>query len=132
MELLESDETFYGVIYSDGHVKLQDVSTECIRDKWIPLATYTPLGERTKVILFKCQILAKKFSKRNLPSQWITGAVRLSKDNIRFLIEKNLDLEVFDFPKKMKDNPNIELGFEVLDLQDPDLGYYRPYQLRNL
>lgn len=130
---LAAEETIYACLYSDGHVHLKDVGKECIKEQWIPIAIYRMADGQPTVILFKSQELVRKFGKRNLPSNWTHGAVQLSQKNLDWLITKNLNLEVFDFPKKLKDNPDIELGFEVMEFQDePDLHYRRNYEVKKL
>lgn len=107
----------YGVFYSDGHMTPQNVKYECQKDQWVPLTVH-----QNTVFLCISELVARNFSKRNLPKHWTQGAVLLQQNDIDHISKKGFNIELLTFPKKLKDK--IQLGFEIFELQsEPDLFY---------
>lgn len=106
----------FAALFCDGHLTIDALRPECIAEKWIPVATNV---DTHSIILFPFQDMVKKFCKKNYPKNWMAGAVFVTDDSFRWIAEKGLNTEVWDFPKKM---PLSRLSFEVLELsEEPDL-----------
>lgn len=110
----------YAVLYTDGHINMQNIKYECQEQMWVPITTYKD-NKESVVILCESDIIARNFSKRNLPSNWVKGSILLSPFDIDKIKDK-FKIEIFKFPRKIKDQ--FELGFEIIELPvEPDLFY---------
>jgi hypothetical protein len=68
--------------------------------------------------MFLDEKIAKSFIKRNLPKEWQKGAVTLCDEDLKHLRNKGCDIEVYDYPKKIGDLKDIEIGFEIHEFQE--------------
>ena len=113
----------FALLYTDGQLRLRDIMKECVQEKWIPLFVYRESDSDNPILpVFNDQNIAKSFMKRNLPKDWSHGTIMLSEDDLNSIKEKGWTLQVFDFPRKIKDCVNILMGLEIFELQEePDL-----------
>lgn len=113
----------FALIYTDGQLKLNDIIKECINQKWIPLMIYRDIIKSVVHIpLFNCESVAKSFMKRNLPKSWSHGTIALCNNDLVSLSTKGWILQNFEFPNKIKDRTDIQIGFEIFELDEsPDL-----------
>ena len=112
------------IIFSNGQVNLSELSFECREKKWIPLAAIKHKNGSIHIPCFDTNDLAKQFAKRNLPKEWIRGAIKLGENEINFISQKGWIFEKFNYPNLLKDRSDIELGFEILDFcEKPELLY---------
>jgi hypothetical protein len=108
------------IICTDGQLGLTEIQKECVKGKWIPLLV---LKQNNNLILpiFNLVEIARKFIKRNLPKEWNHGCVFLCEDDIVAIKKRDWKIEIFDFPRKVNENPEIELGFEIHEFEEePD------------
>ena len=96
----------FAILHTDGNLKLKDLYTECRDQKWIPILTY-----ENKVVCFHFQDVAKRFAKRNLPKDWLTGAIQLDRDAIKKIRDSGLKIDILDYPKKL----NVKFELEVIE-----------------
>jgi len=108
------------IICTDGQLSHKDIQRECIKQKWIPLLTLKS-QEKTILPVFNLADIAYKFVVRNLPKEWKHGCVHLTNDDIATIIKKNWTIQPMDFPRKIKDNPEFEMSFEIHEFtEEPD------------
>lgn len=110
------------ILCSDGQLALNDIIKECITQKWVPLLTYQDKKtENIYVPIFSIQDTAKNFIKRNLPKNWIKACICLSDQEIKTINSLNYKIEHFSFPRKINENPDIRMGFQIIEFdQQPD------------
>lgn len=114
------------LIYSDGSISPTDLKKECQNQKWIPLAVVKDKVEQIFVICFNSQDIARKFSKRNFPKNWIQGSIKLSDADLNFIDKKKWKIKILDFPRLLNSHPEYTLSFEILDFyEEPELFYTR-------
>lgn len=115
------------ILFTDGVLKLHEID-ECKKEKWVPLCVYREKSTDgvPTVIGFDNQEIAKKFAKRNLPKDWLRGCVELVEEDVAWIKDKGWKIEVFTFPKLMKNHSLYEISFEVVELSgEPELHYQR-------
>lgn len=85
-----------------GDMNLREVFSECRTGKFVPLLIYEFEG---KMILpyFTSANVCKRFCERNLPKKWPSGAVYLTKDDMKILAEKEIQVKEFQWPRNIKD-----------------------------
>lgn len=105
----------YGIIFTDGELKPQDVYNECTKGAWIPLACIP--GEKPIVLLANSPIIANNFIKRNIPRHWTKGGIRLDEKYLEIIKNNGWDYEILNFPRKMQQ----KLEFVVLELDEEPL-----------
>lgn len=94
---------------------------ECPSQKWAPIFAYYE-NELTYIPLFYDQITVKKFAKRNLPKDWLQGAVFMIPENITWMENKGWKMKTFVFPQLMTNKPGITVGFEIMEfLEKPEI-----------
>lgn len=92
---------------------------ECRSNKWFPILTYILDGQQV-VPVFSDTKVARNFIKRNLPKDWLHGAITLSDDDAAEL-SKKFQVRELNYPNLMKDLPGIEWKEEVIELDtEPD------------
>ena len=112
------------IIFSNGQINLSEINFECREKKWIPLAALKHKDGKISIPCFETSDTAKQFAKRNLPKEWVRGAIYLGDNEKNFILEKGWSLEKFNFPRIFKNHPTITLDFEVLDfLEKPSVLY---------
>lgn len=109
----------YAVLCSDGMIDVTAILKECRHQKWAPIVSYRKNSAPAITIIpvFDDPNIAKNFAKRNLPKDWLRGAVFLTPKNIEWIAKKGWEIEEMNFPKLVRDLP-ITLGFEILDFFD--------------
>lgn len=86
-----------------GHMSVQQIQYELKADKVCPLLVYEFEGE-TIIPLFVSKKVCHDFLKRNLPREWISGAVDLTPEDLEVLCEQDhLKARKFEWPRKIKD-----------------------------
>jgi len=110
----------FAILCTAGEMSISDVAKECTNEQWVPLLVYRRKGETTPIIpLFITQDTARSFAKRNLPPPH--GAVLLSEEDIKKIQSKGWILEIMDFPKKIKERIDIDIGLEIHEfIEKPD------------
>lgn len=113
------EKAMMAILCSDGQLKINDIVKECVSQKWIPLLTYRYKDESEIYLpIFSIQDTAKDFIKRNLPKEWLKACIYLSVDDIEKINSLKWRVEHFSFPRKIVQNPNIILGFEIFEFQE--------------
>lgn len=105
------------LLCTNGQMTVSDVISECVEQKWIPLFIFREIN--TNIInlpLFHDISIAKAFMKRNLPKKWSHGSFLLCQEDMNVIISKGWNLKVYDFPNKIVDRKDIELGFEIFEM----------------
>lgn len=97
-------------------MKLQDMRNECLTGKWVPLVVFRQDG-KTILPVFESMAIAQRFARRNFPKKWLTGAVNLDTRDSELLAGKNIQITIFQFPRKLGDG--VELDIEIHEY-DPD------------
>jgi hypothetical protein len=106
------------ILCTDGQMNFGDVTKECVEGKWIPLLIYKQKKEETIYLpVFSIETTAKDFIKRNLPKPWIHGGVYLTDDDLKEIDNRGWKLDHITFPRKILNNPDFELGFEIHEFQ---------------
>lgn len=112
----------YVVIYSDGQVSLSDMHTDCRSRSWIPMAVLRGKDGKITVPCFHDMDCAKGFATRNMPRHWVRGSVMLAKEDIETIKSKGWDMELFDFPRLVRDRDDSKLDFEIYEFDSkPEL-----------
>jgi len=94
--------SFFIPFTTEGQMNVSDIKKECQSEGWIPLLYYE--FEDKKVIpIFKNSDICRKFLKRNLPKDHLTGAVELTPDDQKQLDESEYEFKYFDHPRKISD-----------------------------
>lgn len=103
-------------------MSLNDISKECVKQKWVPLLVYRRKGSEQPILpIFALLDTARAFSKRNLPKDWLKGTVSLTDVDIEEIKSRGWVMESFDYPRKMKDLPDIEFGLEIHEFAEEPL-----------
>lgn len=117
----------YAVLCSDGLIDANAVLKECRVQKWAPIVAYRKNDTPDKAVIpvFDDPNTAQKFAKRNLPSEWLRGAVFLIPPNLEWIKNQGWEVERMTFPKLVKDLP-LTLGFEILEfIEQPEVFIHR-------
>ncbi len=85
-----------------GDMSYREVFKECGSEKFAPLLLYEYEGKRI-LPFFDNAETCRKFCRRNLPKEWPSGAVHLTKEDLGVLATQNLMFEKFHWPRKIKD-----------------------------
>ena len=108
------------IINTDGQMKISEIQKECISGKWIPLLIYK-INNKKVIPVFNLTDIARNFIKRNLPKSWTHGCVFLADTDIEKIIKTGLEIQPFEFPRKINENPDIKFDFEIHEfLEEPD------------
>lgn len=111
-------------LYSNGQIELNELSTECRKSKWIPIAVLRCSDGSTIVPTFVHESTVKDFSRRNFPKGWVVGAVLLSENDIDLIKKKSWKIMMLNYPRLFTDHPEYKLDFEIIDFSDePNLAY---------
>ena len=112
----------FALICTNGQMTVSDIISECVNQKWIPLFIFRDkINSRINLPIFHDESIAKSFMKRNLPKKWSHGSFCLCQEDINLIIAKGWNLQVFDFPNKIIDRSDIEIGFEIFEMANkPD------------
>lgn len=111
-------------LYSSGQIELNELSIECKKSRWVPIAVLRCLDGSTVIPTFISESTAKDFSKRNFPKEWVIGAVILSENDIDFIKKKCWKIMTLNYPKLFTSHPEYKLDFEIIDFNDePNLAY---------
>lgn len=110
----------FAILCTDGQMSVNDVAKECVPGQWVPLLVYRHKGEQTPIIpMFEDALTARSFAKRNMKPPF--GAVRLSDEDITNIKDKGWVTDLMEFPRKLKDRQDIELGLEIHEFfEQPD------------
>ena len=110
------------ILCSDGQLNINDVTRECITQKWVPLLVYKDNDDGSIFLpVFSLIDTAKDFIKRNLPKNWIKASVILSNEDICAAKDRGWNIEHFSFPRKINGSQKITLGFEIHEfVEQPD------------
>ena len=98
---------------------ISDIINECVEQCWVPLFVYRN-KETSQISLpvFNELSVAKSFMKRNLPKKWSLASFTLCQEDLDLVVAKGWRLHIFDYPNKIVDITDIELGFEILDTKE--------------
>ena len=108
------------VICTDGQMKIDEIEKECVTGKWIPLLIYKTNNKKILPV-FNLEDVARSFVKRNLPKNWAHGCVFLADSDIEKILKNDWEIQPFDFPRKLNENPEIQFDFEIHEFQEePD------------
>lgn len=112
----------YVVLYSDGQVSVDELDSDCRSRSWIPMAVLRHSDGRTTVPCFTDVDCARSFSNRNIPKGWTRGSILLGEDDLSSIKSKGMELDMFEFPRLVKDRKDCRLDFEILEFgEKPDL-----------
>jgi len=110
------------ILYTDGQMRLNEVSRECVSGKWIPVLVYRIKDSEAPILpVFLLQDTARAFSKRNLPKNWQHGAVTLTDEDVAAIKARGWLLDLYHFPKRICDREDLEIGFEIHEFEDTPL-----------
>lgn len=105
----------FAVLCTDGELDLNAVRNECVPGKWVPVFVYKVNADDSPIVpVFRDAITAKKFAKRNLPKNWMLGAVELTDRDIEWIKEKEWIIKEMTYPHKVD---NYHCGFEILEFE---------------
>ena len=110
------------ILCSDGQLNINDVTQECITQKWVPLLVYKNHDDGLIYLpVFSIIDTAKDFIKRNLPKSWLKASIFLSDEDMISVKNKGWKIEHFSFPRKINSSKTITLGFEIHEfVEQPD------------
>lgn len=104
------------ILCADGQLKVNDIKTECVKGKWVPILTYSIEGEDgTHVPLFHDDKTARSYIKRNLPKDWVHGGIVLTDEEVQWIKDKGWTIREMSYPNKMCDIPGLKFGLEILE-----------------
>ena len=110
--------------YSNGQIQLNEISVECKKSKWTPIAVLRCADGSIVVPTFIHESTVKDFSRRNFPKVWLIGAILLSENDINFIKKKCWKFMVLNYPRLFTNHPEYKLDFEIIDFDDePSLVY---------
>lgn len=108
------------IICTDGQMQIADIRKECKSEKWIPIFVYKT-SEETVIPVFHDNFVAKSFIKRNLPNDWVRGAIILTDEDIAWIKDKGWKIREMTYPNKLTGLKDIQMTFEILELRsEPD------------
>jgi len=112
----------FALLCTNGQMTVSDVICECVEQKWIPLFVFRDkVSSKISLPVFHDESIAKSFMKRNLPKKWSHGSFLLCEEDINIIISKGWNLHIFEFPNKIIDRLDIEIGFEIFEMANkPD------------
>lgn len=114
----------YFVIYSDGQISTQEISSDCQKNSWIPITTIEYKSGDKTIPCFYDANSAKTFAVRNFPKNWLKGIVFLEQEDLIDILSNGYKIDKFSFPKLFKDRQDCVLNFVILDFKTtPDLYY---------
>ena len=101
---------------------ISDIINECVEQCWVPLFVYKNKETgQVSLPVFNDLSVAKSFMKRNLPKRWSLASFTLCQEDLDLAVAKGWKLHLFEYPNKIVDISDIELGFEILDTSEkPD------------
>jgi len=109
----------WAVLCTDGQLDLNAVRNECVPGKWVPLFVYRMNPDEKPIVpVFRDELTTKKFTKRNLPKNWMRGGVELTDRDVEWMKEKGWIIKEMSYPHKVD---NYICGFEILEFAEaPD------------
>jgi len=85
-----------------GDMNFKEVKRECADNKFVPILVYVYEGKRV-MPYFSSGNVCKDFCRRNLPKEWLSGAVTLGQEELEKLAaDNNMDVKLFDWPRNIK------------------------------
>jgi len=112
--VLRESNMLYAIVCTQGNMKLQDIRNECLAQKWVPLLVFHQ-DDKTILPLFESATVARRFSERNLPKKWLTGAVNLDLRDGEIIGKKDIQCVVYQFPQKLKDFVEFDVEIHEYD-----------------
>lgn len=108
------------ILCTEGRMKYQEIKEECPSGKWAPIFCYIE-DSKTKVPVFFEEQVAIAFVRRNLPKDWVKGAVILTDRDLEWIKNKGWEIRQMSYPNKLKDIKNIKFDLEILEFEEqPD------------
>lgn len=110
----------FAILCSDGAVKPEDIVGQSGNEQLVPLAVTKPRGNPNgtpTLLLFDDEETAKKFAKRNFPSDWLLSVVMLPDADCEWVKERGWNVEKVPYAKRMGDHPDYELTYAVLEFK---------------
>lgn len=110
----------FAILCTDGQMSVNDVAKECVSGQWVPLFVYRHKGDQTPIVpIFQDALTARSFAKRNMGPPH--GAIRLTEEDLAIIQAKGWKTDLMDFPRKLKDRQDIEIGLEIHEMEEePD------------
>lgn len=101
-------------------MKYHEVKEECSSGRWAPIFCYRE-NSKTVIPIFSDENIAIAFVRRNLPKDWVKGAVVLTNRDLDWMVEKGWQIKEMIYPNKLKDIKNIKFDLEILEFEEtPD------------
>lgn len=98
------------IFYSDNELNLENVKEECLKGKWVAVASYNE-ENKSKIICFDHLGIAKDFLKRNFKKMEMLGLITVPNEEYERIKEKH-SIECFSFPRKIS-----SIKIEVIELE---------------
>ena len=101
-----------------GEMSIAETCKEFPRDTAVPLLVCVQ-GERRFIPAFHAPETCRNFCRRNFPKEWVSGQVILPDEDVETLKQSGFEIEVFGFPKLLKDRVTFEAHIHFLVDVDP-------------
>lgn len=108
------------ILYTEGRMKHHEIRGECVSGSWAPILCYKQNKSRV-VPVFYDEKVAVSFVRRNLPKDWVKGAILLTDKDLDFIRKKGCILRKMEYPNKLTDIKDIVFDLEIIEFeQEPD------------
>jgi len=94
----------------------REIKAECSVEKWLPILVMRSEKEPGPVVpVFDSRDIARKFAKRNLPSNWLCGTVVLRRRDAEWMDNHGWHAKKLDYPRKLTDV--VKFDIEILEYE---------------
>lgn len=107
---------FFAVVYTTGELTLKNIKDECQFENWAPILILR-YNDKVVVPIFKSQLTANKFIRRNIPKDQLVGTIGMIEEDLELFKKRNWEIQWQDHPRKFIDRKDVEVDVEVLDLE---------------
>ncbi len=108
------------ILCTEGRMKHHEIKDECPAGKWAPIFCYRE-NSKTIIPIFLEEQVAIAFVRRNLPRDWVKGAVVLTDRDLDWMKKKDWEVREMKYPNKLKDIKSINFDLEILEFEEqPD------------
>lgn len=108
------------ILCTEGRMKYHEIKEECPSGQWVPIFCYKE-NSKSIIPIFSDENVALAFVRRNLPKDWVKGAVLLTDRDLEWIKNKGWEIRKMNYPNKLKDLKNIKFDLEILEFEEqPD------------
>lgn len=113
----DSDFSMYCIFFGNEELSMDEIRTECVKERWVPLACISKIGEEKKsTICFHNINIASDFIRRNYKGKDSIGVIYVTATDREIMSKRGFNNLFYDWPKK------IDLSKDVLSIEIFELG----------